>query len=587
MVCYFERLPGGSALRRVRLVGAAFDRSWTAPGASGEVVSGVAAGGGAAVAGIRAAAKWVAETLRSLGAPRLDVLVLDPEGGMCTWLSAPSPDPHMVGATVRQAVLGGSEGAGGSAARLVAAGIAAGEQASMEGDSSFQALAVAEPSAAGGGLLFRARAKGSGVGEQRERFGVISIRDAAARVFIDELDARSIEIGTVESTWHALGAALDPAAPRAGDEPAANPDTCAAVMIDPAGRIVWAWSRAGEVIAAGSIRLRHVTHRVAPAAPAGAIVPADRDLEEPAEISGLECTGADVSRLVMDWLAWSAQLGRAPDRIISIGPITIPAQPGPVPGAPWLGGHTPASLAEGLGRGWPGATIDAAVHEDPVGVVLSRIAGVGPVGALPDSARLVDDDPRRELVGLSSRPGRADRWMYRWMAAGLLAAAAAVIVVGWQFHQSAATARAGIQGLAAKRVDMLKEMDALVPAVSVSPVQVALGRLSGKAAELETINKSLRPQRPILREVERVLLAMEDTENVRLLEVSLNAAVGTVKLRVPDGESGPAILDRVTAVSYEGCIPWSGRTPPLIRDDDRQYVLTGSWPSDVRPGGRP
>ncbi|MBX3403975.1 MAG: hypothetical protein KF699_11250 [Phycisphaeraceae bacterium] len=591
MVCYFERAAGGSALRRVRLVGAAFDRSWTAPGASGEVVSGAGDGRGAAVSGVRAGARWVAETLRSLGVSRLDVLALDAEGGVCTWLSAPSPDQRMVAAAVQQAALGGVEGAGGSAARLIATGIVGGDSIGFggEGDVSLQALAADDaPPSGGRGLRLSGRRAGAGIGEQRQRFGVISVRDAAARVFIDELDARGIEVGSVCSTWHAIGAAWDPAAPRPGEEPADNAATCAVVMTDPAGRIVWAWSSAGEVVAAGTVRLRHIAHRVqTPAAPQAGALAVRGDDEAPAEVSGLECTGADVGRLVMDWLSWSAQLGRSPDRIVCIGPATLPGQPAASgQDVPWLGGPAPMSVAEGLGRAWQGATIDAAVHEDPIGATLTRLAGVGPVGARPADAARADDDPRRELLTLSARPGRSDRWMYRWMAAGLLAAGAAVAVVGWRFHQSASEARGRVDEARSARKALLTELDALVPGVSNYEGAAAIGRLQGKAAELDQVNKSLRAQRPILQELERVLLAIGATEGVRLTDINMNAAVGSVRLRVPDGEAGPAIFDRVTASPYPGCMPWRGSTPSLpLSGEDRAYVLTGSWPSEA--GGRP
>lgn len=588
MVCYFERAAGGSSLRRVRLVGAAFDRSWTAPGASGEVVSGAGDGRGAAVSGVRAGARWVAETLRSMGVSRLDLLVLDAEGGLCTWLSAPSPDQRTVAAVVQQAALGGVEGAGGSAARLIATGIVGGDSVSLGGDVSVQALAADHaPRPGGRGLRLSGRRAGAGVGEQRQRFGVISVRDAAARVFIDELDARGIEVGSVCSTWHALAAAWDPAAPRPGEEPAADTQTCAVVLTDPAGRIVWAWSRGGEVIAAGTVRLRQFALRApSPSPQAGGLV-AHGDDEPTAEVSGLECTGADVGRLVMDWLSWSAQLGCSPDRIVCIGPATFPGQPGAIgQNASWLGGPAPMSVAEGLGRAWQGATIDAAVHDDPVGATLSRLAGVGPEGARPAHAAAADDDPRRELLALSARPGRSDRWMFRWMAAGLLAAGAAVAVVGWRFHRAAAEARGRVDEAIAARKSLLTELEALVPGVSNYDGPAAIGRLQGKAAELDQINKSLRAQRPILQELERVLLAIGGTEGVRLTDINMNAAVGSVRLRVPDAEAGPAIFDRLTASPYPGCMPWRGSTPSLpLSGDERSYVLTGSWPTEA--GGRP
>lgn len=586
MVCYLERGPGGSTLRRVRLVGAAFDRAWTAP-VAGEIGSGSGGSdGAAAVSAVKSAAKWVAETLKGLGTSRLDTICLDGEGGVCTWLSAPSASQSVVSATIQQSVLSGAEGAGGSAGRLIAAGIASGGEAGgFESDVSVQALAVADEEPRGSMRLpFIGRAADSG--GSRERFAVLSMRDAPVRVFIDELDARGIEVGAVESIWHALASTWDPGAPQAGEPAPERTPVSAVVMTDPSGRLVWSWSSAGELLAAGQIRLRQVVRREerpAPSMVSGAELAlaepgAARRIgnDEPEEIAGLECTGAEVGRIVMDWLAWSAQLGRVPDRILCFGPLTLPD---PGNGASqWLGGPSPASLAEGLGRAWAGAQIDAAAHEDPIGATLARLAGVGPLGAHPPKVEV--DDPRRELLTLSARPGRADRFMYRSMAIGLVAAAVLVAAAGWQFHRAAGGGADAIAEAQQRQADALKSVATIAPNIERDP-GAAVGILRGKINELEQINRSLKPQKPILQELARVLRAIEGSADTRIREITLNAAVGSARLVVPDAETGPAIFERLNGIP--GVIPWRGQQAPLI-GNERLYVLTGTWPTDGAAG---
>ncbi len=588
MVCYLERGPGGSTLRRVRLVGAAFDRSWTAP-VAGQIGSDSGPEGAAAVAAVRAGAKWTADTLKSLGAGRLDILCLDAEGAVCTWLSAPSAAPAVVSATIQQSVLAGGEGAGGSAGRLIATGIASSaDAAGLDSDVSVQALAIADDEPRRG---LRLPGRGAAAATtSRERFAVLSMRDAPVRVFLDELDSRGIEVAAVESIWHALSATWDPGAPQPGEPAPESAPIAAVVMTDPAGRLVWSWSSAGELLAAGQLRLRHVIRRDsrrAPSAPASSVALAEPGAadDEPDEIEGFECTGAEIGRIVMDWLAWSAQLGRTPGRVLCFGPVTLP-DPGNG-SAQWLGGPSPASLAEGLGRAWTegsGARIDAAAHDDPIGATLARLAGVGPLGARPAPAPgVVDDDPRRELLTLSSRPGRADRWMYRSMAAGFVAAAVLIAAVGWQLHRAAAGGGDAITEARNRRTDELKSMEKLFPNIIQHPDPI--GILNSKAAEIEQINKSLRPQRPILTELARVFNAIDGATDTRVKEVSFNAVAGTVRLIVPDNETGPAILERLN--SAPGLIPWRGATQPFI-GEERVYVYTGVWPTEAPPaGGRP
>src|SRR5690606_3388892 len=140
----------------------------------------------------------------------------------------------------------------------------------------------------------------------------------------------------VLSLWHAMAAAWD-ARPTLSDSPDVVTTTSppmAVLLVDPGGRVLWAWSQAGHLLAAGTIRLPQDRHELG---------------------SGMVRIGrAEIGRLPTDWLSGSIQLGAVPARIVCI-----------TPGAGSDGDDddlTPARIGEALGAAWPGATIDLAVN---------------------------------------------------------------------------------------------------------------------------------------------------------------------------------------------------------------------------------
>lgn len=635
VVCYIERVAGGSLISRVRLMAdggpAMVDRSWVAPSVpggsagAGGAGSGSAAGGDVAagsgegvatgasseaVAHARTAARWVADSLGTLGTRRLATLCIDPDGSVCTWLSAPSPDPEVIEATLMQPDADGDGGSGGGgAARLLALGASgAGGAGFSPGDASVQALATLDhPPESRGRLGKRARMSTSAT---RSRFAVLAVPDAPVRVFLDELDARNIEVDQVLSLWHALAMAWDPGAPGGAAEDPSGPagerivasvnPTAAVVAVDPIGRLVWAWSQSGQLLAGGSIRLRSIIPH-APT-PAGASPAAGAELLDPDaagarriaveadEPATVEFSHSDAGRLVLDWLSWSAQLGHCPQRVACIGPAPVPGAAAP----------TDAGLiGRSIGELWPGASIGVAVHVDPIGATMQRLltrdiaisnraaadlpaadverAGVGRVGGT--------DDPRGALVGLSARAGRVDRRMYTWKAVGVAAIAAVVGILGWQLHRAAGQGDAAIQAAADARKEAINSLLESIPALAASSNFKV--DLESEKTRLQQQLAALKPPRPLLQEMEKVLNVIADHQNVRVERFSINQANAIATLVVPDADTGPNIVEKLQKMPNL-YMYWTGSVNVnfgAAAGGERRYTLNGNQADAARATG--
>lgn len=622
VVCYIQRAQSGTALVAVRLCAPGFDRQWNAP------LDGAPAGPGpdapmpsapglptSAVAHVRAAAAWIAENLAALGTRFIDAIVVDPDGAVCTWLSAPSPDPKVISATLSQAGLAGADSTSGAAGRLAL--LSSPDFASASAESSIQALAVADESDAPPPRRRAARsAPRAAEGHPARRFALLSIPDTPVRVLIDALDDRSIEVGSVVSLWHALAAQFDPSAramPGADDfsRVVAGSEVASAVlMVDPLGRLNWAWSLAGRLVAGGSMRLKRVALRRSAPANASSFEPAsDPDAarrlqgaqpEPPEYDERLECSTPEVGRLVLDWLSWSAQLGQTPQRVLCFGPLTVASGPGGSGGGAAGAGaaDSPAGpgFAEALAAAWPGATVDMIEQDDPIGLVLARLIGVDQSPAsLDDPQRGVktdalssggrsgasSHDPRLAIATLSARPGRATRSLYRWGAVAILAASVVLIAAGIQLHRSADRARESIAQVKQQQKDALQSINDIVPNIALSSKPEA--DLRSRLDEMMRQSRSVRQLPPILPEVVRLLTAFDTVrskldadkrDGLKIREISMSPISATCKLEVPDSVAGPDV--EVALQATQGLYRWRGNTGVSTTGAARLYVLTAT-----------
>lgn len=555
-ICYITRSDRGGRLVRVRLVGERSDESFSP-------IAGRAGDLAAPGAEVEAAADWIADRLsQGSGEASLRLLCVDLDGAVCSWLTAPSAEPDVVAAALVQredaGAWGGEEGGVSRSTALTPAVSAA--------EASVQALAE-RPNGSGRGLLARRETRSeTAVGR---RLAVLAVPDVLARLLIDALDERGIEVGGAVTLWHALSLAWDApgaAGVRAERVVATNAPVTATTLIDPAGRLVWSWSREGELLAGGTLRLT-VDHPAPAERREGALARAVED--EPA---GLPRLGQpEVARLTTDWLAWSAQLGVAPTRIRCIGP-EVEAE-----------GENfgPAELGSALGAAWAGATVDLATDDDPVGTTLAKLARGD--GAPHDPA----EDARAGLVSLSRRPGRAHRSLYRWAAAAVLAGATALGVVAWKAWEAADEATSRAEALRAQTDGMIAEA---VPRLANDLMRRKKFEDELRALrQRKTSAQGVRPAKPILEELETVSYVLAGS-GAHITEMSLRDSSVHITVTVPDIRTGEVLRESLNSiggshVTWKGDFPGGGRGPAGER---LTFTLDGAWttptPKPPAPG---
>lgn len=564
MVGYLERRSGGLLITRARLLGDGWSGEWRAPGGpagSDPSSTGEPFSADAPLDSARAAGAWIAQQLGLRRIRALDTLVVDADGAMCLWLGTPSAEPNVVAAALLQ---GGSRGegegaTGSSDAVMFAAAEGVGTERSIQ--------AAASPDEAGAaprrGLLSRGSAAGAGE-PLRQRMAVMSVPDAAVRVVLDVLDTAGIAVDSVTSLWHAAARAwdasaapVDAVADRSSGRFVAESTSSATavVLVDPIGRLLWCWTRAGRMLACGSMLLRRVE--------VGAGIASLLESQDPGEPNGslaaVECSDAEASRLCVDWLGWSSQLGVSPERVVYVGPAA----------AGGLGGAGRA-FAQAIGERWPGAFVDAATDDDPVGLTLARARTSVPW----QDADAAVDDGQRSLVDLSQRPGRLHRSYYRWMAAAIGAVAIVVAALGWKLRTAAGEAQAQLDSMGGTRIEALKTLESRIPGLSTQ--QDPVGRIRGYINELRARADRVRPEVPLMNELQRVLTALGEVPGAKVSLIDLTNVTAMVRLNVPDAETGPRLTERLNALP--GQLEWTGASAASSGGaGGRSWTLTGQW----------
>jgi hypothetical protein len=588
--CYIQRAGAGATIRGLRLADRRQVRDWTPGAASG-------AEGHAQT--IAAAARWIAEQMAQVEANvsrRVPlVLCLDLDGGRCAWLSPPSAEHEVVKAAARSAALGAADE---SSAGPGLGSVWSSEYGESGADMSIQELA--DPPAqngSGGGLL--ARRKPAAVGH-KERLAVLAVPDAAARVLLDELDRLGVEVASVTTLWHALAAAWDPSKAEALSggvlerngshrEVASSEPVTAVVALEPSGRLVWSWTREGKLIAAGTQRLRclEVAKGMPRAEEDAAGAGGTRRLPEgdapPARL--LEVSRADTGRTVSEWLAWTAQLGVAPSRLVCVGPGEL--VPTGLADAPGL-----AAVGQTLAAAWPGSAATAAEEDDPIAATLLRLAAA-------EAPIFKDDDAqgRALMIDLSSRPGRLSRTMHWWLAAAGAAAAVALGALAWQIDRGAKQTLAAAAQEAGVRAEQFKRVESQFPKLATDPDPVRA--LSAGLNELRKGREDIAPERPVVDVVERVVIAAEGFPTMKLKKISISGLTGIgFDFAVVDSEPGGKMLEalrKMGPLSDGMTVNWNGDTTTTtstvvgMSEPMRLFRLRGQWQDRkvAAPGGKP
>jgi len=453
-------------------------------------------------------AEWIRDRLsETRSAKRLDTLCLDIDGAACSWIRGRDAETELIrsaidgaGAEIDEDDLHGGHSTAGIAERLPALG------------RELDVDVLGTPDASG-------------------RAAVLAAPDAPARLLLDRLDALGVRVGRVVTLWHTIAEAWDPGAHRASESDhagivATDHPPAAVVLIDPeSGRLIWSWSRQGELIACGSMRVRR--------------------LRSEKHESHAEVLEHDIARLAGDWLGWSAQLGVCPTRVVVVG--------NPAPG-----GMSPGEIGRALTRAWGGSMADLIPSEDPIGDTLGKTLDVRPINAFQP---------------LAERPTRSHRAAYRWLAVVLLIAAACVAGLGVGLFNRASGTKDVITQVNQERMDAL---NAVAPELVLDPFPAQ--RLSERIAVLQrrTGDLDVDAPRPIMSELETISLVLAiPGVSVDLIEV-LDTLV-TIKVRVREIGEGERLDQALNSIGGSG-LRWRDPSYDSRGNDQISVVYTATWP---------
>lgn len=476
-ICYIRRTDRGAALRGLRLVGGHTDDTWQA---------GTSTDPSLITESINEGARWIRDRLNANSKSRtLSVLCLDTNGAVCSWIKPEDADASLL----NDAIAGNAdEHDPDSLEPEIHSGI--GERLPMLPlELGFEFLDQTQTSTG-------------------SRSAVMASPDIPGRLLKDELDAMGIKIGCFTSIWHAIAHSWDPGTgnPAHSAERIVSSDApiSATIILDAdAGRLVWTWSRQGQLITGGSARIQ--THP-------------DQQARLPIVRS------EDIARLCSDWLGWSSQLGVAPSRVIFVGnpaQINNPAissdstseenEP-PKP----LGLNAP-QIGAAISRAWPEATIDLIEHDDPIGETLAKLANGQRDGLI-------------SLNQLTNRPGRTHRSMYRWAALALFAISTTILLMAYQLLSQAGDINSQTDGLNNQRLTVLNEYNpelvrSLIPS---NNLQTKLNQMRRNQGPLRNTRA-----KPILEELETISYVF-GVPGIEIETIKLNNTTATVTVRVDD-----------------------------------------------------
>ncbi len=516
-ICHVRQARKASSLEAVRLVVESLRgskvESWAAP-ASSEFPA----------QDIDAAADWIQSQLAegSDRSPGLELLCLDVEGSLCSWVSSPSREGQVLAAVAR------NFGADPESASASISPVAVYAQSQLE--SSVQAIGAVpteQPVETKAG-----KSKGTA---HSHRTPILVSSEAPARLLLDALDRRKVTVAQVASLWQVMAAAWDPAAGRASSASSSESAIASAsIVVDLAGRVLWAWSIKGVLLAAGAIRT------------------------QPAERGDILTTDV-AARLATEWLGWSAQVGISPQRVICIAAE---------------GDASAGAFGAALTQAWPGAAVDLQFDEDPIIATLRRAARV-----LEDSTGAI-----APLQGLDSRPGRLHRSMYSWIALAIAIGALAIGSLAFKFSRDAASYRSQAAGLKEQWQGIVKDE---MPAALTSPY----GEIDALQQEVTKRENSLKPPEkaeptyPVMEALEVITMVLS-TSTAQLDDVTIGTEISSISIQitVATTEEGEAVNAALRAIENPYIGSWD--TPSYTTTGGKiQVRFKGFW-SDLARTGR-
>ncbi len=497
-VCLIERDERGDRVRAVRLIGQHAEAAWTSQRVDGRYATDAAEDA-------RSAAEWIAQRL-SIDGDRLGAIVVDTAGAHCAWVHAATADAG----AVRSAF-----GRGGDAA-IDEIELDLG----LDDEPDDAEVLGSRPTAHEAAIEPLGPAYDSPLGL---RVGVMVAPDAVVRILIDALDEQGVDFTGVTSLWHALGWAASPD----GDGMSASsrvvadsPTVSGGVLVQPDGRLIWAWCREGAVLAAGSQRV---------------------SLHDDGPI----VTNQDVARLVNDWVAWSAQVGVAPGRILV---VTCPLAWERSTGDPES--LTAPMMASVISDLWPEAVLDIDVQDDPVLTVLRRA----------DPLARDNLEPGHSMASLATRPGRSMRRGYQFVGLALVAGGIALAALGFRWQSQVGGVR---EDAARVKTEYLAEIakveETLNKPGEITGATVPLFKLTSEVDQATRGSEITRPAgKPMVKELEGLsFLLGELGDRVELKDIKMTAAAVTVDMTTSDASVVGDINALLTELDLNsGALDW-------------------------------
>lgn len=542
-VCYIERALRGEAITGLRLVSERAEESWVSPGPPDD---------SAPQRDVAAAAAWIAQ--KAAGSP-IDVLCLDADGSLCSWISSASEDPEVVGFLARQ-----SHSDTAPETPIVAHAALSDYADTPEGASVLVLGTRTQAPATKGKAAAQIRPK---------RLPVMAVNDVPARLLIDALDGRGVIVKTATTIHQALAAVWDPSAKHAAntapaDVAAESAPVTAIIALDPScGRLHWVWSRSGVLLAGESSRLPAES---TDAAGGSGTLASRTHVQVPTGRFRLHPRAADASRVVTSWLSWAAELGVSPSRVR----ILTPDEPAAT---------NVSQFGQALAKAFNGAVVDLTAEPDPVGVTLTRLA------------ERVDDVPANTPVasavgildGPTQRPTRANRRAYVLMALGVTAVAAAIGAFAYRLRVEAgqaSTAAINVENTWRKDVES-------VDATLLQTPEMVPDKLNTKLTKLRAENRpkaSRADVKPVLDELATLTMVAGDPE-IHLVEISLAPSFVTLKVHA-NLEQATALEAALREISGSQLTNWSSN-PGRQVGDLYEYTLRATWITPPEASGGP
>lgn len=471
------------------------------------------------------ATRWVQERIEGRSNKDLDALVLDPDGAVCTWVKPEDADPTMLDAAISE---GPIEHDPDDLEPAVHAGVSE-RLPHLPRELDFEML-------------------GSEQASTGSREAIIAVPDVPGRLLKDALDKKGIRPARFTTIWHALCTAWDPGiGSSSGAQHIVSSDApiCSIIAIDPIdARMIWAWSREGQLICAGSVRLRRVF-----------------DEHEPRVL----VRQTDIARLCADWLGWSSQLGISPSRIVVLGePTTHEVEDDiPNPERPL----DPGQLGTMLTLRWPDATLDLMGEPDPIGATLRKIAQQERCPAMGS------------LKGLEERPTRAHRSMFRWAGLALTGAACVVLLLGLQFMNRTNAIKQETRAIEMQQTEMLRtyDPDLMLSAAPVWDLESKRSEIT-RSSTLITVPKP----KPVMKALETVSFVV-GSPGIQVTNFNINSRTFTLLLQVDEVAEAEQLYQSLQSID-DSLLSWYSMNPQLKNGRvEATYLARWADPGEAGP----